>query len=233
MTGVRHPVYLVRHGQSEWNVLRLTQGQTPHPRLTELGHSQAAAAAELIAADLAHQGLTADRLLTSDLTRAVETADVIGSRLLLTAELEPRLREQHLGRLEGRSYEETWAAAEALDWTNAEAPIEGGESLMAVLRRMADIVDGLAAEQVNVLVSHGESIRTVLAHLQGLAPNDAPWVEVPNGAVIRFDGEFAWLSRPDVAAASVSGNPARWTPCSAWNSLTLTRPTLRTAASTP
>ena len=49
---VRHPVYLVRHGQSEWNVLRLTQGQTPHPRLTGLGREQAARAAELIASDM-------------------------------------------------------------------------------------------------------------------------------------------------------------------------------------
>ena len=191
---MRHPVYLVRHGQSEWNALRLTQGQTSHPRLTELGRSQAAGAADRIAADLAHRGLMADRLLSSDLGRAVETAQVIGSRLQLTAELEPRLREQHLGRLQGRSYEETWAAAEALDWTDPEAPIEGGESLMAVVRRMATVVDGLTAGQVHVLVSHGDSIRAVLAHVQGVAPNDAPWMEVPNGAVIRFDERVTLLS---------------------------------------
>ena len=48
-----HPVYLVRHGQSEWNVLRLTQGQTSHPRLTSLGREQAERAASLIGKDLA------------------------------------------------------------------------------------------------------------------------------------------------------------------------------------
>ncbi|QNN52656.1 histidine phosphatase family protein [Nocardioides mesophilus] len=48
-----HPVYLVRHGQSEWNVLRLTQGQTSHPRLTSIGREQAERAASLIGQDLA------------------------------------------------------------------------------------------------------------------------------------------------------------------------------------
>lgn len=190
---MRRPVYLVRHGQSEWNVLRLTQGQTAHPRLTELGHRQAAAAAELIAADLVRVGLAASRLVTSDLTRAVETATVIGDRLGLTAELDARLREQHLGRLEGRSYEETWAVADDLDWSDPEAPIEGGESLMAVLRRMADAVDELHQSYVNVVVSHGDAIRAVIAHLTGYKPNEAPWVEVPNGSVVRFDGDLNWL----------------------------------------
>jgi hypothetical protein len=40
ISAVTHPVYLVRHGQSEWNVLRSTQGQTSHPRLTSLGSSR-------------------------------------------------------------------------------------------------------------------------------------------------------------------------------------------------
>ncbi|WP_257953364.1 phosphoglycerate mutase family protein [Nocardioides sp. B-3] len=69
------PVYLVRHGQSEWNVLRLTRGQTMHPRLTPTGRAQAAAAADSLALGLASRPV---RLLTSDLTRAVETADIIG-----------------------------------------------------------------------------------------------------------------------------------------------------------
>ena len=56
MPSVTHPVYVVRHGQSEWNVRRLTQGQTPHPPLTELGRRQSAAAAALIAADLQDLG---------------------------------------------------------------------------------------------------------------------------------------------------------------------------------
>jgi probable phosphoglycerate mutase len=44
-----------------------------------------------------------------------------------------------------------------------------------------------------VLVSHGDAIRAALAHLEGEPPHAAEWVEVPNGAVARFDGAVTWL----------------------------------------
>ncbi len=50
---VRARLYPVRQGQSEWNAGRLTEGQTMHPALTELGRAQAAGVAHAIAADLA------------------------------------------------------------------------------------------------------------------------------------------------------------------------------------
>jgi len=193
IAGVAHPVYLVRHGQSEWNVLRLAQGQTSHPRLTELGRQQAATAADLIATDLALAGIEAGKLVTSDLVRAVETATVIGNRLGLIPERDARLREQHLGRLEGRSYEESWAADEMVDWSAPDTPIGGGESMRAVGRRMAEVVDGLPSGCGNVVVSHGDSIRAVIAHLGGLSSDVATWPEVPNGAVAGYDGQLTWL----------------------------------------
>lgn len=130
-----HPsVYLVRHGESEWNVLRLTQEQTTHPALTVLGREQAAVAAEAIAHDLARRGLSAARLVTSDLVRAVETARIVGGRIGLVPEPDARLREQHLGELEGRSYEHSWAQSELHDWSDPELPMAGGERS----RRYAD-----------------------------------------------------------------------------------------------
>ena len=71
------PLYLVRHGESEWNVRRLTQGQTAHPPLTGRGREQAAAAASLLAADLARRGARLEVVGTSDLVRAVQTATII------------------------------------------------------------------------------------------------------------------------------------------------------------
>lgn len=193
ITAMPHPVYLVRHGQSQWNVRRLTQGQTAHPPLTDLGRSQSAAAAELIAADLAASGLAAERLVSSDLTRAAETAETIGARLLLTVDTDTRLREQHLGELEGRSYEETWAAAEECDWSDPTLPIAGGESLMDVYDRMAAVLDEVDPAVVSILVSHGDAIRAAVAYLNGVKPHEADWVEVPNGAVARIDGTITWL----------------------------------------
>jgi len=193
MLCVKHPTYLVRHGQSEWNVLRLTQGQTAHPRLTQLGSAQAAEAAALIGADLAARGLTGPRIVSSDLTRAVETAQVLADHLGSRVELDPRLREQHLGDLEGRSYEETWRVAETIDWTDPWSPVAGGECLMQVHERMAAVIADHRAG-VTILVSHGDAIRAAIAHLAGVLPHQAPWVEVPNGAVARVDDGVTWLS---------------------------------------
>jgi 2,3-bisphosphoglycerate-dependent phosphoglycerate mutase len=195
MARVSAPVYLVRHGQSEWNVLRLTQGQTHHPRLTALGRAQAEGAAATIADDLAVRGLRCGLLVSSDLARAAETAAVVGERLGVAVTLDVRLREQHLGTLEGRGYEDTWAAAEAHDWSDPTLPIAGGESLEDVRVRMAAVLDALDRSVPTVLVSHGDAIRSAVAHLSGVPPHEAPWVEVGNGDVARLDpgAGITWL----------------------------------------
>jgi len=191
---VHPPVYFVRHGQSEWNVLRRTQGQTTHPALTARGREQAAVAADAIAHDLARRGLSAARLVTSDLVRAVETARIVGDRIGLVPELDARLREQHLGELEGRSYEDSWARAELHDWSDPELPMAGGESVEQVRRRLAAVLTELAPRTPAVLVSHGDAIRSAIAHLLGQSMTDAPWVEVSNGSVARYTGELEWLA---------------------------------------
>lgn len=190
-----HPsVYLVRHGESEWNARRLTQGQTKHPRLTAVGREQAVGAAEAIAADLARLGLPAARLVTSDLVRAVETAQIVGERVGLVPELDARLREQHLGELEGRGYEDSWARAELHDWSDPELPLAGGESVGQVRRRLAAVLAELVPGAPTVLVSHGDAIRSAVAHLLGQSMTDASWVEVSNGSVARYTGEIEWLA---------------------------------------
>ncbi|MCL2542764.1 MAG: histidine phosphatase family protein [Nocardioidaceae bacterium] len=189
------PVYLVRHGQSEWNVLRLTQGQTRHPRLTDLGREQARVAGDLLAGCLpAGDHLPAGkqpRLLTSDLVRAHETATIVGERLGVEPVVDVRLREQHLGTLEGRGYDETWAAH---DWSDPALRVPGGESALDVGRRVAAVLAEADPEVVTVLVTHGDSIRAVLARLGELAPHEAAWAEVPNGFVVRLDGEVSRLA---------------------------------------
>ena len=187
-------VYLVRHGESEWNVLRRTQGQTHHPRLTRLGRSQARDAADVILRDLRNQHLDAGRLVTSDLVRATETATIIGRECGIAPELDPRLREQHLGDLEGLGYDETWAAAEVHDWSDPTLPIGGGESAFQVHERMAEVLAEIDPRRVTILISHGDAIRAAVAHLMGQRPPDAPWVAVGNGAVARYDGSLRWLA---------------------------------------
>ena len=191
------PVYLVRHGQSEWNVLRLTQGQTAHPRLTDLGRQQAHTSAALISDALGAGDVAEVRVLSSDLVRALETAEVIAEALGAEVVTDPRLREQHLGDLEGRSYEETWAAAEEHDWSDPALPIAGGESLLAVRERMVACLQELDPDVCHVVVSHGDAIRTALSHVKGEAAHRAEWVDVPNGSVACLGSEIVWLGVAD------------------------------------
>src|SRR5215213_3667760 len=107
---------LVRHGQSAWNAAGLMQGQTPHVPLTELGHRQAAAAAAELAAR------RPGALVSSDLHRAVQTADHCARATGLPVTTSAALREQGYGVLEGRPSRELW---DVVDWTDPHWAAEG------------------------------------------------------------------------------------------------------------
>src|SRR3954464_8565731 len=172
---------LVRHGQSEWNAAGRMQGQTGHVPLTPLGHEQAAA----VAAEAAAVGPGA--LVSSDLRRAVETAEhcarATGLPLLTTR----ALREQGYGVLEGRPSRELW---DVVDWTDPHWAADGGESLAELHGRVAAYLKDLCAEppaDVIALVTHGDTIRAAQAVAAGLGPNAMPAVTPPNGSVTRLE----------------------------------------------
>ena len=89
-------VYFVRHGQTVWNVENKICGVTDSP-LTALGHEQAQALGRKVLAE----GLRADAILCSPLTRARDTAMEIAAITGLPVTVEPRLIEQNFGKWEG------------------------------------------------------------------------------------------------------------------------------------
>lgn len=183
-------LHLVRHGQSTWNVRHLVQGQADEAELTDLGRSQARSSADLLADRPVH------RLITSDLRRAQQTAQVIGQVLGLTPVSTTLLREQSLGEVEGRTTEAAAAAwervaAAQLDPYGLPLPVvdvrvPGGESLRDVLARgqaflaLPWVTDATADV---VVVSHGDTIRVLLAELLGDDFDELTWREVDNGDV--------------------------------------------------
>jgi broad specificity phosphatase PhoE len=183
-------LHLVRHGQSTWNVRHLVQGQADDAELTELGRAQARSAADLLA------GSPVERLLTSDLRRARQSADILGEVLSLTPVPTTQLREQALGEVEGLPTEQAaaaWeqAAAAALDEYGVPMPVvdvrlPGGESLRDVLARAQAFLAlpwVTEAEDDVLVVSHGDTIRVLLAHLLGDDFDELTWREVDNGDV--------------------------------------------------
>jgi broad specificity phosphatase PhoE len=172
---------LVRHGQSEWNAAGLMQGQTSHVPLTELGHQQAAAAATELA------GLRPGALLSSDLRRALQTAEHCARTTGLPIGTAPALREQSYGVLEGRPSRELW---DVVDWTDPHWSAPGGESLAELHSRVKAFLENLAAEppaDVVALVTHGDTIRAAQAVVAGLGPDALPAVTPPNGTVTRVE----------------------------------------------
>ncbi|MGY1591087.1 histidine phosphatase family protein [Geodermatophilus sp. SYSU D00708] len=172
---------LVRHGQSEWNATGRLQGQTPSVPLTELGHVQAARAARELA------DLRPGVLISSDLRRAVQTAEHCAAATGLPFTTTPALREQGYGVLEGRPSRELW---DVVDWTDPHWAAEGGESLAELHGRVAAYLKHLCAEPpaaVIALVTHGDTIRAAQAVAAGLGADAMPVVTAHNGTITRLE----------------------------------------------
>jgi hypothetical protein len=109
-------LWLVRHGQSTWNVLGLVQGHCDQARLTARGAHQARNVANQL------RGCPIGALYASDLQRAVATAAPLASVLGLSMTRDRRLRERSLGALEGTA---SAAVPSALSGRAARSPARG------------------------------------------------------------------------------------------------------------
>ena len=169
-------VILLRHGQTDYNVDGRMQGHLDS-NLTAEGHDQAAAAAPVLAE------LAPDRVISSDLRRAVDTAEVVAAACGLPVKFDARLRETHLGHWQGRTVAEIdrdYPGAIA-EWRSdpAWAP-PGGESRIAVVARSRPVVDELEAEfadarsETVLLVAHGGMIAGLVTGLMDLPHSTWP-----------------------------------------------------------
>jgi broad specificity phosphatase PhoE len=158
-------ILFCRHGESEANVARVISNRDLPHHLTAEGRRQAARLAAWLCA------WTPQRVLTSPVPRAVETAEIISGQLGLPCEIAPALREYDCGVLEGRGDEEAWALHRALpeEWRAGrhDRRLPGGESLNDVRARFVPFVEGLVARHRGlpgglVLVGHGGLYRWML-----------------------------------------------------------------------
>jgi probable phosphoglycerate mutase len=159
-------ILLWRHGLTGYNAEGRIQGQYDAP-LADEGVRQAEKAAELLAA------LAPARIVSSDLSRARRTAEVLAARTGLTVETDRRLRERHWGEWQGRTHAELAAHdAERYEaWRNGgPVAVPGSETTAEVgVRTAAALADLLVADAAApvVIVSHGGSIRYGLEEFLG------------------------------------------------------------------
>ncbi len=150
----------MRHGRTEWNATRRFQGQSDIPLSIE-GRAQAAATAAALASD------PIDGIVSSDLSRALETARAIAARHGLEVVPDARLREFKFGEWEGLTWDEIVgrypvAADIAFSSVRAYAP-SGGERFEAVRARVGDVLDEIAGRQGRiVLVTHAGALHALL-----------------------------------------------------------------------
>ncbi|MGL4279432.1 MAG: histidine phosphatase family protein [Albidovulum sp.] len=179
-------IYLLRHGQTEFNLEGRLQGQLDSP-LTDFGRGQARACGALIAAEV-----TAPSVWTSPLARAEETARIVAAELtgaVLTTD--PRLAEASFGIWEGLTRTEIDAGWPGIrkkhpprQW-KLNAP--EGESLEALMARLAAVLKDAGGHEGDVvLVSHGIAGRLIRGLHGGLSLHDAVHLDAPQGVVYRL-----------------------------------------------
>lgn len=171
---------LVRHGETEWNAARRLQGQTDIA-LSDIGRSQAKALAPVIAR------IRPDIAVTSDLSRAAETASLLGAE----ARREPGFREQDLGNWSGQEIDLLLEKDPELyhRWRAGDFIPPGGESWTEFRERVADNIEAVKRETqlTGLVVCHGGVIRAALDALLDLRPSKIIPVGPGSLSIVSFD----------------------------------------------
>jgi broad specificity phosphatase PhoE len=179
---------LVRHGATEWNADKRAQGQAD-VALSRKGREQALETAGRLA------GLPVDAVYSSDLSRAVETAEAIAKMHGLDVAMDPAFREIDQGEWTGlpvaeiqQRWPELWGAARHY---NARP---GGESPQQVRRRALEGLRRVVERHPHgtvVIASHGGTIRWLSAEVLGYDDRASARLRgLSNGGVVSFDARL-------------------------------------------
>jgi probable phosphoglycerate mutase len=171
-------LWLARHGETEWTIARRHTGSTDVP-LTDNGREQARALAGSL------EGVKFDLVLSSPLSRAEETARLVG----LEATPEPRLVEWDYGEYEGRTTAEI--RAERPDWDLWRDGCPGGETPEAIARRLEPLVEELRPRRGKriALFGHGHCLRALTGCWLGLGVEGGRWLALGTASLSRLGCE--------------------------------------------
>ena len=174
-------LFLVRHGESEWNLAGRVQGQSVEAGgLTSLGRTQAGRAADELA------GCGAVSVVSSDLVRARETAEIIARQLGLSVSFDHELREQDFGVHQGRMVADgSWF--DQL-WVDPFRRPVGGETVAELYARVHRALRRYTGSPA-IVVAHGGVVRAAMAAEPPRPGRSMDRGPVGNGAV------FVWRPR--------------------------------------
>jgi len=188
-------VYLVRHGETQWNAERRIQGQSDSP-LTAKGEEQARQVGERAST----LGIT--HIIASDLGRTRRTAEIIAQACGCDVTVDARLRELDMGVLEKRlidtltEEEEAWRrtlvnGTEAGRIPEGESMLELSERMHAALAACLDLPEGSRP----LLVSHGMALGCLVSTILGLPAWAERRLRLRNCSLSRIDYQQSpWLA---------------------------------------
>lgn len=188
-TSARTPaLYLLRHGETEWNKIGRFQGAKDSP-LTPLGRAQARALGQQLAQSL--QAAAPHLAYVSPLGRARETAAVIADSIPLDIRIEPRIAEVSLGAWEGMFLPEirtafpgALAGANEHDWYFRSPD---GETFETVLARISDWLG--EAERPAIVITHGVASRVIRGVHGALSKADMLQLPIAQDAIYTLAAE--------------------------------------------
>jgi len=183
---------LLRHGQSQWNLENKFTGWVDVP-LSEKGQAEARAAGEKL------RGRTIDKLYTSVLQRAIDTAtlafETAGIAGIPTVR-DAALNERMYGDLQGLDKDDArkrWGEDQVKIWRRSyDIQPPGGESLADTAARVipyweSTILPDVKAGKNVLIAAHGNSLRALAMHLEGLTKEQVLELEIPTGRPILYD----------------------------------------------
>lgn len=170
--------YYLRHGETDWNLQRLAQGHRDIP-LNETGRRQAREAAK------SALGLGIERIVTSPLSRAAETARTVGDAIGIVPENNSDLKECSFGEQEGNRLD-PWIEG----WLDGSITIPGADVLEEFIDRSGGVIRQILEQdsRPTLIVAHGVVYRGVQKLMQ------QEQLTVPNGVILehRPDQEAGW-----------------------------------------
>ena len=172
--------YFIRHGQTVWNVENKICGATDSP-LTEYGREQAKETGQKILAE----GIKADEILCSPLSRAADTAQLISEMTGIPYRVEPRLIEQNFGKWEStpRDGKDFKKAKEFFACSH-----EGGESTLRLAQRIYNLLDDIKKEdKVYLLVAHNGISRAIESYVRDMSNEEFAGFGIKNCELRKYE----------------------------------------------
>ena len=177
-------IYFCRHGQTVWNVENKICGATDIA-LTSKGHNQAEETGRLIKEKLERGEIRIDQILSSPLSRALDTAKHISEITGLPLLVEERLREQNFGKYEGTARD---GQVFKMDKRNFVQSYEGGESMLRLCQRIYNLLDDLSKDDKSyLLVAHNGIARAVNSYFFDMTNEDYGNFGIKNCQILEYE----------------------------------------------